>query len=75
MIVIKYKVDEHNHVYRKLKKMHKELKDILDCVEEKEESAGGEEFEDEEEYPEAYRRREMYERSSMRGRYGYRMGR
>ena len=74
MVVIKYKVDEHNHVYRKLKKMHKELKELLDCVEEKEEAAGSEDYEDEE-YPEDYRRRDLYERSPMRGRYGYRMGR
>ena len=54
--------------------MHKELKELLDCVEEKEEAAGSEDYEDEE-YPEEYRRRDMYERSPMRGRYGYRMGR
>lgn len=77
MMIIKYRLDEHNIVYTKLKRMHKELKELLDCVEGKMDEE--EEYEEEEEPRSEFRRsmREthysepetMYRRS---GRYGYR---
>jgi len=81
MVVVRYRIDEHNIVYNKLKKMQKELKDLLDCVEDKmsysEEEFPQEDEEDEEvEYRRSLRGNHRSETSPMYrrgGRYGYRM--
>lgn len=81
MVVVRYRIDEHNIVYNKLKKMQKELKDLLDCVEDKmaysEEEYPQEEEEDEEvEFRRSMRgnfRSEPFPVHRRGGRYGYRM--
>lgn len=68
MMVVRYRVDEHNSIYHKLKRMEKELKELIDCVEDKEEEVREDsKYED---YEESYR---SNMRSSGGGR--YRMGR
>ena len=77
MIVVRYRLDEHNMLYYKLKRMQKDLKELMSCIEDKnEELDGNEEDEREEDEREEYRYNEPKMRrhsSSTGGRYGYRM--
>lgn len=73
MMVVRYRVDEHNSIYHKLKRMEKELKELIDCVEDKDNEA--QEEMKREDYEEEYRYDMRGGSGSRGGRYGYRMSR
>ena len=76
MIVVRYRLDEHNMLYYKLKRMQKDLKELMNCIEDKNEEMDERE-EDGSEYRKDYDDEEHYRMnrrsSSTGGRYGYRM--
>ena len=73
MMIVRYRIDEHNSIYHKLKRMEKELKELIDCVEDKEEEVQEERKRDD--YEEEYRYDMRGGSTSHGGRYGYRMSR
>lgn len=73
MMIVRYRVDEHNSIYHKLKRMEKELKELIDCVEDKEEEVREESRY--EEYDEDYRYDARGGSVNTRSGGRYRMGR
>lgn len=73
MIVVRYRLDEHNMLYYKLKRMHKDLKELMSCIEDKNEELDGNEEDEREEYRYDDEPKMRRHSSSTGGRYGYRM--